>query len=85
MSAQFRHFGELYRHLEASPSKGDFLHNRDGTSWKRFSKGEFLRSVHYQTLAFHENGWHAKQIAVVVSFLPLALRAPMARAHYSNG
>jgi len=67
VSAQFRHFGELYRHMEASPPKEDFLHNRDGTSWKRFSKGEFLRSVHYLTLAFHENGWKGKQVAVAVS------------------
>ncbi len=67
MSAQFRHFGELYRHMEESPPKADFLHNRDGTNWKRFSKGEFLRSVHYLTLAFYENGWQGKQIAVAVS------------------
>ena len=67
MSAQFRHFGELYRHMEASPPKGNFLNNRDGTGWKRFSKGEFLRSVHYLTLAFYENGWQGKQIAVAVS------------------
>lgn len=67
MSAQFRHFGELYRYLEASPPKGHFLHNRKADSWKSFSKGEFLRSVHYLTLAFHENGWSGKQIAVAIS------------------
>jgi len=67
MYAQFRHFGELYRHLEASPHKRDFLHNREAGEWKRFSKGEFLRSVHYLTLACHENEWQGKQIAVAVS------------------
>lgn len=67
MNAQFRHFGELYRHLETSPPKADFLHNRQGRGWKRFSKGEFLRSVHYLTLAFHENEWQGKQIAVAIS------------------
>jgi len=66
MSVKFRHFGELYRYLEASPSKEDFLHNRYNAGWKKFSKGEFLRSIHYLTLAFYENGWKGKQVALAV-------------------
>ncbi|PHS36391.1 MAG: hypothetical protein COB07_12465 [Sulfurovum sp.] len=67
MNTRFRHFGELYQHLESTPVKKDFLHNREGNGWKVFSKGEFLSCVQYLTLAFYNDGWSGKQIAIAVS------------------
>ena len=67
MNSQFRHFGELYQHLESTPVKKDLLHNREGNGWKVFSKGEFLRCIQYLTLAFYDYGWSQKQVAIAVS------------------
>lgn len=70
MNTRFRHFGELYQHLDSTPVKKYFLHHRETggeKGWKVFSKGEFLRCIQYLALAFYDNGWRGKQIAIAVS------------------
>jgi long-chain acyl-CoA synthetase len=61
------HFGDLYRHLEKSSPKEDFLHHRESGKWKIFSKAYFLRAVRYLTLASYDNGWKGQQIGIAIS------------------
>lgn len=70
MKNHFTHFGELYRYLENKPVKDDFLHHRIPHGYKNFSKEEFLLSVRYLALAFHQQGWRGKQIGIAVSPSP---------------
>ena len=70
MNSHFTHFGELYRYLENQPPKEDFLHHRDGKHYKQFSKEEFLLTVRYLALSFHQHGWYEKQIAIAVTPSP---------------
>jgi len=67
MHEKFTHFGELYCHLVRTAPKEDFLHHKEGDTWKSFSKKTFLCSVRYLTLAFNDQGWHGKQVAIAVS------------------
>ncbi len=67
MSENFTHFGELYCHLVRTAAKEDFLHHKENDTWKSFSKKSFLCSVRYLTLAFYEQGWQGKQVAIAVS------------------
>jgi len=50
MYDKFTHFGELYRHLESTAPKADFL-----------------RDIRYLTLAFNENNWQGKQVAIAIA------------------
>ena len=70
MKSHFTHFGELYRYLENQPEKEDFLHHRMPQGYKKFSKEEFLVTVRYLALAFHQHGWDGKQIGIAVSSSP---------------
>jgi long-chain acyl-CoA synthetase len=70
MKSHFTHFGELYRYLENQPEKEDFLHHRMPQGYKTFSKEEFLITVRYLALAFHQHGWEGKQIGIAVSSSP---------------
>jgi len=67
MHEKFLHFGELYRHLVRTAPKDHFLYHKEGDTWKSFSKKSFLCSIRYLTLAFYEEGWHGKQVAIAVS------------------
>ncbi len=67
MHKNFTHFGELYCHLVRTAPKEDFLHHKENDTWKSFSKKSFLCSVRYLTLAFNEQGWQGKQVAIAVS------------------
>jgi long-chain acyl-CoA synthetase len=67
LKSYFTHFGELYRHLEKSPPKEDFLHHLESGRWEVLSKEYFLRTVRYLTLASYDNGWKGKQVAIAVS------------------
>jgi len=67
MYENFTHFGELYRHLESTAPKENFLHHKVEDTWQSYSKERFLTSVRYLTLAFYEKGWHGKQIAIAIS------------------
>ena len=70
MNSQFTHFGELYRYLENQPPREDFLHHRLTDGYKNISKKEFLLTVRYLALAFHQHGWEGKQIAIAISSSP---------------
>lgn len=70
MYDKFTHFGELYKHLEASRNKDNFLHNKEMSSWHNISKESFLRDIRYLTLAFSELGWKDKQVAIAISSSP---------------
>ncbi len=70
MNSQFTHFGELYRYLENQPAKEDFLHHRMPHGYKVFPKEEFLLTVRYLALSFHQQGWSGKQVAIAVSSSP---------------
>ena len=63
----FTHFGELYKHLESSSDKKDFLHHKHNGTWQTYSKETFLESIRYLTLAFDAHGWKGKQVAIAVS------------------
>ena len=67
MYENFKHFGELYRHLESTDAKENFLSEKNEEGWKTYSKEEFLRSVRYLTLAAYENGWHGENVAIAIS------------------
>ena len=67
MSENFTHFGELYQHLVRTAPKENFLHHKENDTWKSFSKKSFLCSVRYLALAFYEQGWQGKQVAIAVS------------------
>jgi len=63
----FKHFGELYKHLESSDDKENFLSHKSEEGWKTFSKEAFLNKVRYLTVAFHENGWRGENIAIAIA------------------
>lgn len=67
MYDKFRHFGELYRHLESTAPKADFLHHKKEGVWQSFSKEDFLRDIRYLTLAFNDNNWRDKQVAIAIA------------------
>ncbi len=67
MKSHFTHFAELYRHLEQTSPKNDFLNDRNGTQWTTLSKELFLKQIRYLTLACFDNNWAGKQIANAVS------------------
>ena len=67
MKSDFKHFGELYSYLESTDPKENFLHHKESGKWKVFSKEDFLQNVRYLTLAFFDNGWSGKQVAIAVS------------------
>ena len=70
MYENFTHFGELYCHLVRTAPKEDFLHHKENDTWKSFSKKSFLCSVRYLALAFNEQGWQGKQVAIELSEQP---------------
>jgi len=70
MKSHYTHFGELYRYLENEPPKEDFLHHRVKGGYKNFSKEEFLKTIRYLTLSFHQRGWGGKQVAIAISPSP---------------
>ncbi|WP_295419591.1 long-chain fatty acid--CoA ligase [Sulfurovum sp.] len=70
MNSHFTHFGELYRYLENGPCKKAFLHHRSKEGYRNFSKEEFLLTVRYLALAFHQKGWKGKQIAIAITPSP---------------
>ena len=67
MHEKFTHFGELYRHLVRTAPKADFLHHKKEGAWQTYSKKTFLCNIRYLTLAFYEENWQGKQIAIAVS------------------
>ena len=67
MKSHFTHFAELYRYLEQSSPKKNFLNDRDGSTWHTVSKEVFLTQVRYLTLAGFDNNWTGKQVANAVS------------------
>jgi long-chain acyl-CoA synthetase len=67
MNDTYTHFGALYRHLENTANKVNFLHNKVENSWKTFSKQDFLLNVRYLTLAFHKKEFEGQNIAIMVS------------------
>ncbi|NOR55023.1 MAG: AMP-binding protein [Sulfurovum sp.] len=67
MYENFTHFGELYKHLESTDTKENFLIDKTEEGWKTYSKAEFLRSVHYLTLAAHDNGWQGENVAIAIA------------------
>ncbi len=67
MHEKFTHFGELYRHLVRTAPKKDFLHHKKEGAWQTYSKKIFLCNIRYLTLAFYEEGWTGKQVAIAVS------------------
>lgn len=67
MEKRFNHFGELYWMLKRSSPKDDFIHDLHEEQWKVLSKKDFLQNIRYLTLAFFENDWSGKQVAIAVS------------------
>lgn len=67
MYRAFKDFGELYRDLEQSASKKNFIFDRAEDHWDVLSKKDFLQKIRYLTLVFFNNGWTNKQIAIAVS------------------
>jgi len=67
MKSHFTHFAELYRHLEQSSPKNNFLNDRNGNEWNTLSKDLFLNHIRYLTLASFDNNWTGKQVANAVS------------------
>jgi len=67
MHEKFTHFGELYRHLVRTAPKADFLYHKKDDTWQTYSKKTFLCNIRYLTLAFYEENWQGKQIAIAVS------------------
>jgi len=63
----FTHFGELYKHLESTDAKENFLSDKREEGWKTYSKEDFLRSVRYLTLAAYENGWQGENVAIAIA------------------
>ncbi len=63
----FTHFGELYRRLESTSDKENFLHHKHNDTWQTYSKHTFLESIRFLTLAFDAHEWKGKQIAIAVS------------------
>ncbi|HHO65961.1 MAG TPA: hypothetical protein ENJ71_05530, partial [Epsilonproteobacteria bacterium] len=67
MKSHFNHFAELYRYLEQSSPKNNFLNDRNGVEWKTLPKDLFLQYIRYLTLASFDNNWTGKQVANAVS------------------
>lgn len=63
----FTHFGELYRQLDNTQSKNNFLHHKHEGRWQTYSKEVFLQNIRYLTLAFSYSNWKGQQIAIAVS------------------
>ncbi len=67
MKKEFSHFADLYRCLAKTSPKEVFLADRVTEAWHIHSKKEFLESIRYLTLAFSENNWSGKQLAIALS------------------
>ncbi len=67
MRMEYTHFGELFRYLESTPEKEDFLHHRHDGEWVSLDKTLFLSLVRALTLAFYEKGWTGRQIAIAIA------------------
>jgi len=67
MKSHFTHFAGLYRHLEQSSPKNNFLNDRNGNEWNTLSKDLFLKHIRYLTLACFDNNWTGKQVANAIS------------------
>ncbi len=67
MKNSFTHFGELYHLLEKSSPKKNFIHDLETKEWVALSKEDFLQNIRYLTLAFFENDWSGKQVAISIS------------------
>jgi long-chain acyl-CoA synthetase len=67
MKSNFTHFAGLYRYLEQSSPKHNFLNDRNGEEWHSLSKDVFLKHIRYLTLISFDNNWTGKQVANAVS------------------
>ena len=67
MKSTFTHFAELYRYLEQSSPKNNFLNDRNVEAWYSLSKDLFIKHVRYLTLACFDKNLVGKQVGNAVS------------------
>jgi long-chain acyl-CoA synthetase len=67
MKKNINSFAALYNHIKDLPANDTFVNHIEATQWKVFTKDDFLKTVRYLTLAFEDEGWRGRQIAIAIS------------------
>jgi long-chain acyl-CoA synthetase len=67
MENTLQSFADLYLFIQKQKENSSYLNHREQNLWKSYSKAEFLATVRYLSLAFAEEGWCGKQIAIAIS------------------
>lgn len=67
MDNTLQSFADLYLSIQRLDENSTYLNHREHDIWKSCSKTDFLTTVRYLSLAFAEDGWRGRQIAIAIS------------------